>query len=195
MSSCLCGIWLLLPGDDDVLNKFTYKKQRGFTFLELIAVVIVVSLLTVFVFDRVLPLRVAAEKASVIQIVGNIKSALGLEVVRLALRGNMSAIADLENKNPIPLLAQVPTNYLGESEKEISTEGSWYFNKSKRTLIYNIKFKDSFSSTVKGQPRIRHIIKLIYNDNNHNQHFDVEYDNISGLDLTPLERFHWTIKS
>lgn len=175
-----------------MLIKITYKQQRGFTFLELIAVIIIVSILALFAFDRVWSLRAAAEQASVAQVVGNIKSALGLEVVRFALQGKMAAIAELENTNPIPLLAQAPTSYLGEKENgNVTDKGSWYFDKKNKLLIYNVAYEEGFKTTLKGLPRIRHKITLIYNDNNNNNQFDIGYDNIYGLDFLPAEKFSW----
>lgn len=173
-----------------------YKKpnnlQRGFTFLELTFVIIIISTLVFFSLDRLWAIRAAAERVSVIQVVGNIKSALGLEVVRLALEGKMDDIALLEKANPISLLAQAPTTYIGEKENDNVTEtGIWYFDKKNKALIYNVIFDENFKTTLKGLPRIRHQIKLIYNDNNNNKQFDFGYDNIYGLDFVPVEKFSW----
>lgn len=166
--------------------------QHGFTFLELIFVILIISTLVFISLDRLWAIRAAAERASVIQVIGNIKSALGLEVVRLALKGKMADIALLENANPMPLLAQAPTTYISEQDNDNVTEtGVWYFDKKNKALIYNIIFDENFKTTLKGLPRIRHQVKLIYNDNNHNKQFDIEYDNIYGLDLLPLEKFNW----
>lgn len=172
-----------------------YNNQQGFTLLEIVVVIILISILGLFSVDRLLSLRIAAERASVAQVIGNLRSALGLEVVRLALQGKMSAVAELENKNPIPLLAQAPVNYLGERDGDnVTDSGSWYFDKKQKALIYNVIYKENFKTTLKGLPRIRHQIKLIYNDNNNNKRFDSHYDNIAGLDLLPVEKFSWKSK-
>lgn len=173
-----------------VRNKKRYKHQHGFTYLEFIFVIFIISTLIFISLDRLWAIRAAAERASVTQVIGNIKSALGLEVVRLALQGKMADIALLENANPIPLLAQPPTTYLGE-KTETSETGVWYFDKKKNALIYNVIFDENFKTTLNGLPRIRHQVRLIYNDNNHNKRFDIEHDNIYGLDLLPLEKFSW----
>jgi prepilin-type N-terminal cleavage/methylation domain-containing protein len=176
-------------------NKTTYSKQSGFTFLELIAVIIIISILGLFSLDRLWALRAAAEQASITQVIGNIRSALGLEVVRIALQGKMPAVAALANTNPIPLLAQAPTNYLGEKDDDNVTEpGSWYFDKKHHALIYTVVYEENFKTTLKGLPRIRHQIKLVYYDNNNNNRFDIGLDNISGLDLLPVENFSWNTK-
>lgn len=173
-----------------------YKKynnlQRGFTFLELIFVIVIISTLLFFSLDRLWAIRAAAERASVVQIIGNIKSALGLEVVRLALEGKMADIALLEKANPIPLLAQAPTTYISEKDSDnVNETGVWYFDEKDNALVYNVIFNENFKTSLQGLPRIRHQIKLIYNDNNKNKQFDIGQDNIYGLDFLPLEKFSW----
>ena len=179
-----------------MLPKNFINKQRGFTLLELVVVIVVISILGLFALDRIWSLRIAAEQATVRQIVGNIKSALGLEVAKLALAGKMSTVAQLNKTNPIPLLAQAPNNYLGEKNVngQITEPGVWYFDKKQKALIYNVIYKENFKTTLKGLPRIRHRIKLVYNDRNNNKRFDINYDSIGGLDLFPLEKFSWTEK-
>lgn len=197
MCSCQCGIWQAQQKDNKLhKNLFQNYNQHGFTLLELVVVIIVISILGLFAIDRVWSLRIAAEQATVTQIVGNIRSALGLEVARLALEGKMSAVAKLNKTNPIPLLAQAPNNYrgvLGDGD-HITEPGIWYFDKKQKALIYNVIYKENFKTTLKGLPRIRHRIKLVYNDRNNNKRFDLRYDSIGGLDLFPIEKFSWNIR-
>jgi len=173
----------------------TFKNQKGFTLLELVVVIIVISILGLFAIDRILSIRIAAEQAAVKQVVGNIKSALGLEVARLALEGKMTAVAKLEKTNPMRLLSQAPGNYLGEKDDDPQTKqpGSWYFDKKQKALIYNITYPENFTTALKGVPRIRYHIKLVYNDRNNNNRFDPYKDSIAGLNLIPLEKYSWNI--
>jgi len=172
-------------------------KQQGFTLLELVVVIIIISILGLFAIDRIFAIRIAAEQAAVKQLVGTIKSALGLEVARLALNGKMSAVVKLDNSNPLLLLSQNPNNYIGEksNDKNIIEPGVWYFNKKQKTLVYNVLYAENFKTTLKGLPRIRHRIKLVYNDRNKNRRFDLHTDGIAGLDLVPLDKFSWTTKT
>ena len=160
-------------------------------------VIIIISILGLFAIDRILAIRIAAEQAAVKQLVGTIKSALGLEVARLALAGKMSAVAKLDKTNPLLLLSQKPNNYIGEKSKpnHITETGIWYFDKKQKILIYNILYKENFKTTLKGLPRIRYQIKLVYNDRNNNKRFDVRTDGIAGLDLVPLDKFSWNMNA
>lgn len=173
------------------------KAQHGFTLLELVVVIVVISILGLFAIDRIFALRIAAEQASVKQVVGTIKSALGLEVAQLALDGKMSSVAKLNKSNPIALLSQKPNNYIGEKtdKDKIVEPGAWYFDKKQKALVYNVRYSENFITSLKGLPRIRHRIKLVYNDRNKNNRFDARYDGIGGLDLLPVEKFSWNINT
>ena len=178
-------------------NFIKIHKQRGFTLLELVVVIIVISILGLFAIDRLFAIRIAAEQAAVKQVVGIIKSALGLEVARLALDGNLSSVAKLDKTNPVTLLSQKPNNYIGEKDgsNQVIEPGVWYFDKKQKALIYNVIYKENFSTPLKGFPRIQHQIKLVYNDRNKNKRFDIHYDSIAGLDLFPIEKYSWNIKA
>ena len=169
------------------------NKQNGFTILELIVVIIIISILSLFAIDRIFAIRMAAEQAAVKQVVGTIKSALGLEVARLALEGKLSVVAKLDKSNPLLLLSQSPHNYIGEKKnsKEITQTGIWYFDKSQKALVYNVLYTENFKTSLKGLPRIRHRIELVYSDRNNNRRFDINTDGIAGLDLVPIEKFSW----
>ena len=167
--------------------------QRGFTLLELVVVIVIISILGLFAIDRVFAIRIAAEQASVKQLVGTIKSALGLKVAQLALEGNMAAVSKLNKTNPLLLLSQTPFNYIGEKDDSdnIITPGVWYFNKEQNALIYNVRYTETFKTELNGLPRIRHRIKLVYNDRNKNKRFDIHTDSIAGLDIIPVEKYSW----
>ena len=184
-------------------NQFSFnhfnaiKKQQGFTLLELVVVIIIISILGLFALDRIFVIRIAAEQAAVKQLVGTIKSALGLEVARLALDGNLTAVAKLDKTNPMLLLSQTPGNYIGAKDEtnHIKEPGAWYFDIKQKALVYNVLYSEGFQTSLTGVPRIRYRIKLIYNDQNNNNRFDARYDSIGGLDLLPIERFSWDTKT
>ena len=166
----------------------TRARQNGFTLLELVVVIIIISILGLFALDRFWSLRVAAERAAVQQVVGNIRSALGLEVARYALENRLAELPRLDGSNPMPLLAQTPRSYLGELSPDPATlaEGSWYFDPTTKTLNYRVTYRENFSSPADESAWIRWRITLIYRDRNHNQRFDPGLDAISGLDLVRL---------
>lgn len=181
---------------DKTLPNQHFHTQRGFTLIELVIVIVIISILGLFAVDRIIAIRTAAEQSSIKQLVGTIKSALGLKVSQLALEGNMLAVAQLDKSNPLNLLSQTPSNYIGEKDnaKSIIEPGVWYFNNEENILVYNIRYNEGFKTKLTGLPRIRYKIKLVYNDRNNNKRFDTHYDSIAGLDLIPLEKFSWDQK-
>ena len=170
--------------------------QKGFTLLEMIVVIVLIGFLGLTILDRVWKFRVYAEEAAVTSIVGNIRSALGLEIATLAVKGKIINIASLTNTNPMKLLAQTPNNYLGEvtNISQVKDKGVWYFNNTDQTLNYVVNYTESFISNVKGLKRTRHRLKVIYSDNNKNNRFDKNIDSINGLDLVALEPYRWLVK-
>lgn len=170
--------------------------QKGFTLLEMVIVIVLISILGLIILDRVWKFRIYAEEAAVTATIGNIRSALGLEVAALAVRGKTGNIASLQNTNPMKLLAQTPNNYLGEINNitEADDKGAWYFNNNDHSLNYVVNYTQNFKSNIKTLKRTRHKLKMVYSDNNNNNRFDQGVDYINGLDLIALEPYHWAIE-
>lgn len=168
--------------------------SKGFTLLELVVVILLVSILALFALDRVWNLRVEAEKATVMTVVGNIRSALGMEVAKHALKNELYKIPKLNGANPIPLLSQVPGDYIGEvtDEASLTQAGIWYYNPQSKMLIYRVRFQEYFSSDLNA-PLIRLQVRLVYGDTNKNGKFDLRTDSIDGLDLISPDTYHWNI--
>lgn len=173
------------------------KNQKGFTLLEMVIVIVCIGWLGLIVLDRVWKYRLYAEETSVTATIGNIRSALGLEIAELAVRGQVKKIATLDKTNPFELLAQKPRNYLGEVDNvnSINDKGVWYFDKQDRTLNYIVSYPDNFISNVTGIKRTRHQLQLVFKDNNNNKRFDAGIDDISGLDMVDIEPYRWIIKN
>lgn len=167
--------------------------QRGFTMLELVVVIIIISIIGLVAVNRFWQWSVMAERASLQTVVGAIRTALGLETSRLALRQQLAKLPDAVDSNPMTLLAQTPDTYIGEinGETQAVQDGQWYFDAETRLLVYRLKYTDGFSTELDGAPRIRYRIKLIYTDNNRNGRYDRTVDDIGGLDLITAEPYSW----
>jgi len=175
-----------------MLDKIKYPK--GFTQFELVIVIILISILGVIALDRMWSWRIAAERAMIKTVRGNIRSALGLETAQLALQGKLNQLPKLAGSNPFSLLAQNPSDYIGEfknNNPKTQQLGIWYFNPTEQAIIYNLRYSKDFKTKLKGQPRVRFRIKLIYSDKNRNHRYDAKIDTIAGLDLLPLEPYQW----
>ncbi len=173
----------------------TAINQRGFSTLELVIVVIIISLLIVFAVDRLLALRVEAERVAIEQLTGTIRSAMGIQVAAtVAKEGGLQNIARLNNSNPMALLAETPGRYLGELDTPDPANieaGNWYFDKQQGMLVYRVINSGYLQTELVGPARVRFQLQLVYTDNNQNQRYDVGRDNIHGLRLQAVEPYKW----
>lgn len=167
-------------------------KQSGFTLLELVVVIIIIASIGLVAVSRFAQWSAVAERASLQTVVGAIRTALGLETTRLALRQQLQELPALVDTNPMQLLAQTPDKYMGEiTAGEPVAEGAWYYDPRQKLLVYRLKYTAGFESALPGPPQIRYRIKLVYTDNNGNGHYDRGIDDIGGLDLVTAEPYQW----
>ena len=162
--------------------------QRGFTLLELAVVVTIISFLMVVAIEKIWALRTEAERAAVAQVVGALRSALGLEVARRFVREGLDSIPELVDSNPMELLAQRPAGYQGEVENADPSAfggGEWFFDPMAGILTYMVRFQGSFDTELM-PARLRFRVALRYRDLNGSGTYEEGVDDISGLDLEPV---------
>ncbi|TDY03835.1 prepilin-type N-terminal cleavage/methylation domain-containing protein [Thiohalophilus thiocyanatoxydans] len=169
------------------------SRQPGFTLLELVLVVLIISIMGLIAIDRLFEYRIDAERAMIQTVTGNIRSGLGMAIAERVARDRIDTVNDLEHTNPVEFLSQPPNNYLGEidNESQVNEEGVWYFDTSESALVYRVRFGDYFNTPLSGAPRVRYRIQLVYNDNNRNNRLDPGTDDVTGLDLVTLEDYEW----
>ncbi len=177
------------------VNRATVKRNNnGFSKLEFLVVVILISIIGAVVLNRMWSWRYEVERTHILTVVSNIRSVLGLQTAELASRGQLSQLPRLAGSNPFTLLKKTPKSYLGELSKDdpkTQQPGIWYFDRQTKILTYTIKYSENFRSTLKGQPRVRFMIQLSYSDNNRNRRYDAGTDGISGLNFISLDKYHW----
>lgn len=111
--------------------------QQGFTYLELVFVIIIVSTLASMLLVRVMPAIDEAERAAVLKIEGQLRSSLTMQAARYVARGEFEQIRGMVGMNPMQLMMDPPKNYVGERE---TTEGvpraHWVFATKSQRLVY-----------------------------------------------------------
>ena len=115
------------------------KRQPGFTLFELLVIILLVSVLSLVLYDRFLGYQALAEKTAMEMTVINMRSGLRLRVAELMMEGKMDEIAGLVHENPINWLAAPPANYIGalqNPEQSAIPGNAWYFDTSRHELIY-----------------------------------------------------------
>lgn len=169
-------------------NRGISPPARGFTLLELVVVICLVAILFTVAANRLWGLQVLAEQAAMDTVVGNLRSALGMKVAELYVRGDTAGVRALEGSNPMNLLAETPGNYQGESAG-VTEPGSWVF-RSDGTLIYRVK-NEAYFEGPGGQPEVRFRVRLSFEDRNRNGRFDAGRDYITGVRLVVLTPYRW----
>ena len=147
------------------MSKHITIPSRGFTLIELIVVIAILSVLIASILNRVEYYQELAEKTAMEQNVGAIQSALTMEHGKLYVRGNAGDITSLATENPMKWLQKLPQNYAGEfyapSPKSVPP-GSWVFDLKSRELIYVLDRTDHFVPGKDSYKWIRFHIELQY---------------------------------
>lgn len=171
------------------------QANAGFSLLELVIVIVIISVLLVMAISRLLALQVDAERVTMESVAGILRSALGMKVADSIVNMKVADLPALEGSNPMDLLAETPKNYLGEKEgmdPEKLDDGNWYFDKQDKVLVYLVRHKGFFTGELSNPPRARFALRLVYSDKNRNGVFNPGVDAIEGMRLSPVEPYSWS---
>ena len=141
--------------------------QAGFTLFELIVVICIVALIAGILFNRLRLYEEAAEKAAMQQTAAAIKSALQMRVASYMISGRDNEIENLRKENPVRWLQENPAGYAGEFYADAYARvrpGSWYFDLTRRELIYVINLGDNFKPGPDGRKWVRYRVRIGYEE-------------------------------
>ena len=138
---------------------------KGFTLIELIVVIAILSILIAVFLNKVEYYQELAEKTAMEQNIGAIQNALTLQHGKQYVRGNSDDVTLLSTENPMKWLQKLPQNYAGEffDPKPTSVPpGSWIFDIKAHELIYIPSRTDHFVPGKDGLNWIRFHIEMQY---------------------------------
>ena len=143
------------------------RNHKGLTILELIVVIAVVAVLVSVALPKFYQLTLRAEALSTQGMIGNVRSALSLQMARGLYNGDdFAAWAHDGSRALFPmhdLLLDRPQNYLGVLEKS-NQRGSWYDDKNSYELVYVLR-NDEIVTGIAGVPKkVRWHIVVVYDD-------------------------------
>jgi prepilin-type N-terminal cleavage/methylation domain-containing protein len=170
-----------------------YRRQQGFSLIELVVVIIIISGLLYFALDRLLKLEVTAERAALTQVIGNINSALGMVISEHIAKDNIPGLRRYIDSNPMDLLAQTPPSYQGSFDgkpPQLPKGTIWYFDQRSHALVYVTGNPEYLRSEGPEKSVINLKIFPVYDDNNGNGRFDTG-DTLVGLKLAATAPYHW----
>ena len=169
-------------------------RSRGFSLLELLFVLTVIGVLIAIALDKLPTWQAQAERTAAENVVGSLRSALGIKVASFVARNDIAAIAALDGGNPMEQLAEVPDNYAGmqQGAEAAGVEGGrWYFDATTRQLVYRVRTGFAGGAAVERTPELRYAVRLVYEDRNRNGRFDAGRDSLEGVRLEEVQGYAW----
>ncbi len=143
--------------------------SQGFTLLEFVVVITLISVVSTVFVDRLLYYSEMAEKTAMEQVLGVLQSATTMRSGALFAHAQNDRIEAMPKENPMKWLAEVPRNYLGEyysPDINALQPGSWYYDLHARELVYLVDRGRRFITRSDGCKWIRFRVELVYDDLN-----------------------------
>ncbi|MBU1425331.1 MAG: prepilin-type N-terminal cleavage/methylation domain-containing protein [Gammaproteobacteria bacterium] len=169
------------------------KAHRGFTLLELIIVISIISVLAGLFLQRVPLNQELAEKAAMEQVAGAVQSALVMRYGVLMTRGmvNEKELKALKSGNPMEWLQRKPPNYAGEffdPAPQAIPPGQWFYDLKSRDLVYAVDHAEYFTPAKDGRKWIRFHVKFEYEHGAGNTKSGKE---VAATLFQPVDPYHW----
>ena len=116
-----------------------YQHNKGYTLFELIVFIIVVGIVFAYAMNRFRDFPGAAERANFMAIASQMQSGVNMEMMAGIASGTYRELRELEGTNPMNLLLEPPTNYLGSFGFIQNIElprRSWFYDSNRQQLVY-----------------------------------------------------------
>lgn len=164
-------------------NRAIAGRAAGFSYLELVVVIGIISVLLGYGATKLWALQVDSERVVMEQVVGTLRSALGMMVAQTIVKNDMAKLRAMARSNPMNRLAEVPGNYIGEVDETTAViqDGTWYFDTRTRYLVYRVRNAEYFESGLGTPARARFVVQLVG-----------EQGEVEGVRLVPVEPYRWT---
>lgn len=117
-------------------------RQRGFSLFELMVYLLVVSILFATMLNRYRDIPGEAERANFMAVVAQLKAGVNLQMIHAIASVRWHSLQELEGSNPMDLMLETPTNYLGELSgvNPATIDGrTWYFDLDSGELVYTAR--------------------------------------------------------
>lgn len=162
------------------------SSQAGFSLVELVVVIALISLLVGIALNRLLPYIDEAERVAVLTLEGQIKSTLLMAAAKRIAGGKAASISELDGSNPMHLMLEPPKNYAGERRRQDSDDvprRSWYFDLDSRRLVYRAGRRLGWHHDDIPPQDPEFGVRVAFDDRNRNGQFDPGADELYGVRL------------
>ena len=155
--------------------------EGGHSYLELLVVITLISILIAVALDRLLPYIREAERVAVLRLEADIRNTLVVEAAKRIAGGRSSSLSALAGSNPMGLMLEAPSNYLGEKKSpglEDIPARHWYFDTATGRLVYRMSQPDSIA-----RDALEFEVRVAYEDSNDSGVFEYGHDELYGIRL------------
>lgn len=163
------------------------KKQTGGTLLELAVASIIIAVLAVLLLNRMQRYQEAAEKTVMETTVVNMRSGLRWRVAELMVQGRMDEMGRLSRESPVLWLEAPPSNYVGpvdNPEQQAIPPGSWYFDTTRRELVYLPDRSKYFRPGPDGEKAVRYRVTATAGQRN---------GQVEGINISLVRPYDWPV--
>lgn len=143
--------------------------NRGFSLFELVVFILTVSIIYAAAARRFAEFPGEAERANFLSIVNQIQVGINLELILYLTRGDAAQLHQLAGVNPMDLMLEPPSNYLGafsDVDARRFERRAWYFDLNKKELVYLVNDNSDVNLLVNGvrEPtdELRFTVRLAY---------------------------------
>ena len=170
-----------------------FFRQRGFTLIELIIVIIIIATLMGFFMNRVMFYQEQAEKVAMENVAGAVQNALTIQYGQLLTRGKPSDLSALVRDNPMNWMQKKPGNYAGEFYEptpQSVESGKWVFDLKTRDLVYLVRNDTHLKHGIDGLPWIRfHVVA--YSEPSRLPSLQNAPPELTGILFEPTQSYSW----
>ena len=114
-------------------------RSRGFTLFELVSFILIVAIVFSVAMRRFQDFPGEAERANFLAITVQLKAAVTLQMMNAIASGKWEGVRRLENTNPMDLMLETPSNYVGAFsvvDEASMPRRTWYFDSYNGHLVY-----------------------------------------------------------
>jgi len=170
------------------------RDSAGFSLLELVVVIALISTLVAVAITRLLPYIDEAERVAVLRVEGQLRSSLVMEAAQRIVRGQSASLSELEGTNPVKFLLDPPKNYVGERLRrdiEEAPKRRWYFEQDGHRLVYRLGKPFGLPVHDESVEDPAFEVRVAFADTNGNGIFEAQREELYGVRLQRVAGSKW----
>jgi general secretion pathway protein G len=162
--------------------------EAGSSLFELVVVLIIISVLSAVLLNRLGFYKEMLEKAAMESTLRNIKTGLQVQLAELIVTNRQAQAGRLENEDPVQWLDEKPFNY-GGSYRAPVTIGTWYFDARTHELVYVVNTGNRLEVDTDESPKeLRFRARLV---KDRLKLFGNSVESVTGVSIVPARPYRW----